>query len=62
MKKIFLVITGLFFGLNSFSQSKIIYEEFQSVTLKSLKKELQCLPFQINSILLIHTPTDIDTE
>ena len=30
MKKIFLVIIVLLFGLNSFSQSKVIYEEFQS--------------------------------
>ena len=30
MNKIFLVIIVLLFGLNSFSQSKVIYEEFQS--------------------------------
>ena len=30
MKKIFLVIIASLFGLNSFSQSKVIYEEFQS--------------------------------
>ena len=30
MKKIFLVIITVFYGYNSFSQSKVIYEEFQS--------------------------------
>ena len=38
MKKIFLVIIVLFFGFNSFSQSKIIYEEFQSVKLDETRK------------------------
>ena len=38
MKKIILVITGLFFGLNSFSQSKVIYEEFQSSILDQSRR------------------------
>ncbi|MDG2052245.1 MAG: alpha/beta hydrolase-fold protein [Flavobacteriaceae bacterium] len=38
MKKIFLVIIVLFFRFNSFSQSKIIYEEFQSVKLDETRR------------------------
>ncbi len=38
MKKIFLVIIVLFFGFNSFSQSKVIYEEFQSYILDQSRR------------------------
>ena len=38
MKKIFLVIITVFYGYNSFSQSKVIYEEFQSYILDQSRR------------------------